>query len=257
MHDHAAACAVAGNVFVLALTIPIGALIGIAGVGGILLVPLFATAGGCTEHQAIALSLASGIALGIVSLIVRLRRGPRPERGEVLLYVMLFPGTIAGAWLGSMLPDTVLIVLVATAITATGIWTLLPRPHPPVRGGLPGAVSLATTGGGAGLVCALTGAGGPIVVMPVLLVQGVAVREALGVAQVSQLPIALTATLFHGVNGDIGTTAVLAAGGCLTIGLLGGMRIGTYVPAHALSRIAGGALVLAGITMLGTFALHR
>ena len=257
MLDHGAACSVSSNVALLLLALPIGVLIGLMGVGGILLVPLLASLGGCSEHQAVALSLASFIGLGILSAIMRVRGGAPPSRGELLLYALMIPGAVLGAILGGYLSDAALLVTVALAVAFTGVWTLMPRPRVEPRAALPGSAALAAVGIGSGALCALTGAGGPVVVMPLLLVQGVAVREALAISQVAQFPIAVTATLMRGLAGGIGIGSMVALGACLTVGLLGGLRLGRIVPAHGLQRIVGWALVIAGLAMLGMLALHH
>jgi uncharacterized membrane protein YfcA len=246
---HAAACSLSGNPLILLAAIPIGILIGLLGVGGILLVPLLSLFGGCSEHQAIGLSLASFVALGAISAFVRLRAGWRPDRGEWLLFGMMIPGAVLGAFVGAYLPDIVLRLAVAIAVAATGAWTLAPRPRAVVDGAGPGPPRLAAVGIASGMMCALTGAGGPVVVMPMLLVQGVAVREALAISQVAQLPIAATATLTRSLAGGIAAWPAAILGVCLMLGFVAGMRLSGIVRAAVLQRIVGWSLLAAGVAM--------
>jgi uncharacterized membrane protein YfcA len=230
----------------LTLGLPIGFVIGLVGVGGVLLVPTLANLSGYSERDAIGISLASFVCLGVVGLIARIRDAKPPSKMEVLLYVAMIPGAAAGAFAIGFIPDVYLSVLVALAVIATGLWSVLQAPgakqwHPAGYGR--SAIYGSITGGAS----VLTGTSGPLVLMPLLLSQGVAVREALGLSKAAQLPVALTATITRGLGGgiDFGVAGTLSA--LLIVGMLAGTRVANRVPAEHLRRTVGWALTIAGV----------
>jgi uncharacterized membrane protein YfcA len=229
----------------LALGLPIGFLIGLVGVGGVLLVPTLANLSGYGERDAIGISLASFVCLGVVGLVGRIREKKRASNMELLLYVTMIPGAAVGAFAIGFIPDIYLSVLVALAVISSGLWTVLQTPHANQRHPA-GFRRAAIYGSITGSASVLTGTSGPLVLMPLLLSQGVAVREALGLSKAAQFPVALTATITRGLGGgiDFGVAGTLSA--LLITGMLAGTRVANRVPAEHLRRTVGWALTLAG-----------
>ena len=232
----------------LLLGLPIGFLIGLVGVGGILVVPLLSGVIGLDERDAIGTSLASFVCIGIVASYSRLRAA-RPSAQEWLLYLAMIPGAAAGALALGFIPNIVLSMVVATGTFATGVWAALFNGSLSSRPFGPGSARSAVYGAVTGSASALTGTGGPLVLMPLLLWQGVNAQEALALSKVAQLPIALAATITRAQSSTInfGVAGVLTV--MLVVGMILGTRVSAQVSANNLRRTIGYALAAIGIAL--------
>lgn len=254
--DHSASCAITGNALVLFLAVPIGALIGLVGVGGVLLVPMLAALGGCSERDSIGLSLASFVALGAVSLFVHGRRTGTLTRAEAMLFAAMVPGAIAGALFVDRLPESALAFIVAAAVTCTGAWALRAPPPGSATNNRPAGATLIAIGGITGAASALSGTGGPLVLMPLLLVRGIAIADALGLSRIAQLPIALSATLTRTAGSGVNLFSAAVLGVALMAGMLAGTRLAHRMHSQRLFATVGWALLGTGLG-LGALAIER
>jgi hypothetical protein len=110
----------------------------------------------------------------------------------------------------------------------------------------------AVTGFGSGL----SGTGGPLILVPILIWLDVPVLTAIGLSQAIQLPIALLATAGNFFSGNLDPTlgVLLAAG--LAIGTFGGARIAHAVPRAALRRAVAMVLVVVGASIAINVMAH-
>ena len=159
------------------------------------------------------------------------------------------PAALAGAWSSNNLPASVLEAVIALLTLSAGLHALMggkdqppgvPRVHRP---GLLGLGCL--TGFGS----AVTGTGGPLILVPVLLWLNTPVLTAIGLSQAVQLPIAALATIGNSLYGrlDLLLGAILAAG--LAGGSLVGARLAHSLPRSLLRRIVAGLLILVGLSI--------
>src|SRR5690606_3685364 len=114
----------------------------------------------------------------------------------------------------------------------------------------PGSVELAVTGGVTGVLSALTGTGGPLVLVPLLMWRRVLVLAAIGLSQAIQLPIALLATLGNIAYGTLDAGMGLLLGLGLLAGTWGGALIAHAMPRAALERLASVMLLVIGFLIL-------
>jgi uncharacterized membrane protein YfcA len=103
----------------------------------------------------------------------------------------------------------------------------------------------------AGFLSSLTGTGGPLVLVPVLLSMRLEALASVGLSQVFQLPVAIAATVGNIIYGKLDLTL----GAILAVTLIGGSWFGAKL-AHAVPRttlrgIVCGALVVIGLVILG------
>ena len=99
-----------------------------------------------------------------------------------------------------------------------------------------------------GFGSALTGTGGPMVMMPILLWQGTPMRYAILLGQAVQLPIALTASAGNLYLGGVDVAAGSAIGLMLVPGAFLGHRLAKVLPLNALTRLVGITLIAAGVS---------
>jgi uncharacterized membrane protein YfcA len=97
---------------------------------------------------------------------------------------------------------------------------------------------------------ALTGTGGPVVLVPILISLDVPVLASIGLAQAIQLPIAAAATLGNWLSGvlDLKLALLLAAG--IAIGTWLGAEAAHALPTGVLRKAVAVLLVLVGGLML-------
>jgi uncharacterized membrane protein YfcA len=102
----------------------------------------------------------------------------------------------------------------------------------------------------AGFLSSLTGTGGPLLLVPILLSMRLGVLASVGLSQVFQLPVAIAATAGNLVYGKLD----LALGIVLAVSLSGGSWFGAKL-AHAVPRATLHAIVSSALVIVGLFIL--
>ena len=233
--------------FLVLIILVVGVLIGGVGIGGVLLVPALTYLAGTPVHEAIPACMLGYVTAGAVGTAVFRHQGSVDWEIVIPIAVGALPGAYAGAYLLPLVPAGFLEMTIAWLVLASGIHAL----KFPVHVGqarVPGAILLGVIGFLVGSGSAMTGTGGPLLLMPVLLWFRVPTLTAVGLSQVVQIPIALMATagnLVHGaVNWNLGL--IIAAG--LAAGVFAGARVAHVLPSGLLKKSV--ALVLAGTGFL-------
>ena len=230
----------------LAATVVIGGLIGSVGIGGVLLVPWLTGVIGLGVRESVAIAMASYLATGIVAIVqARFTNDWNRLRSFWPLVIAALPGAFLGGLTIAAIPERIALLILAISLVLTGAWALVrERPRPP--SGIEGQPGW-PTGIAAGFASALTGTGGPAVLMPILLWRGVPLLAAIALGQIVQLPIALAATLGNLLSGPFSLwTALLVAAG-LTPGVVFGRWTAKRLPADILARVVAVLLVATGL----------
>ena len=107
-----------------------------------------------------------------------------------------------------------------------------------------------------GIGSSMSGTGGPLVLIPILLWLQVPVLAAVGLSQVIQVPISVFATAGNLVYGVIDFTTAAAVSVVLMIGVWFGARIAHRVSSLAMKRFVSVALLAVGVAMLAQLVLH-
>jgi uncharacterized membrane protein YfcA len=247
-----------------------GLLIGAIGVGGVILVPCLielpiAKEAGDRVTVAVASCMFSYVFVGVAGGWAYARRGSVAWRSAVWLVAAAAPGAAGGALLLTLLPPLWTKVLLYSLLLLSAAYSL----YREVRGGAapeeveaaPGSHRDAASWRGraarlalgvvTGLGSALTGTSGPAILLPALLSLGWPTLEALGSAQVLQVPLAVAAVVATLAS----RPAVLdwALGGALAAGLVPGALAGAAA-AHALP-VARLRLAVAIVLVIAALAL--
>lgn len=227
-----------------------GLLIGAVGIGGVIIVPALVYVGGYPIHAAIAGAMASYILTGVIGTLFYARAKSIQWDMVGWLWAGATPAALAGALAANMAPPIVLELLIGALTLFSGLNTLRSgaigeksegrRISNPVLGGI-GVVT--------GFLSALSGTGGPLILVPILLYLELPVLTAVGLSQVIQLPIAVLATA-----GNIGYGTLDWVLGCLlglglAFGTWGGATFAHAVPRPALRRIVCLVLIVVGLTI--------
>lgn len=223
-----------------------GWLIGATGIGGVLVVPVLHQMQGIALPQAIA-AASLAFALPGIAAAWKLRRSHMGvPRGMLALGLSALPGAAIGALLVHRMATHWLMAGLAALALASGLWGLLRKPldiedHPPL-----GNLAMATLGTVVGLGSALTGTGGPVLLVPLLMFAGQPVRNVVPAAQAIQLPVAICAASGHAIAGALDLRLALGLGAVLLLGSLAGQWAAPRTPALTLHRLVCALLILTG-----------
>jgi uncharacterized protein len=234
-------------VLVLAAALVMGVLIGCVGIGGVLLPPVLVYLGGFGFHAAAATSTWAFLFCGVAGTLSYSGRRTIDWRMAAWLGVGVVPTAFAGALANAALPEGLLMAILAALMVLTGADALLRSPDNVGRTRRLGAPALLAIGAFVGFGSALTGTGGAVLLVPILLLLRTPVLASVGAAQVVALPIVGFSTagyvLYGSVHFALGTVAGLVG----AVGVVIGARIAHAAPATALRRVVATALLCVGL----------
>lgn len=228
-----------------------GTLIGTVGVGGILLTPLLVFFLGIELHIAQATSSFSFLFTGIVGTVIYARRKSINWQHVLWITIGVVPAALLGAKVNTILSGTALTIILAGLIVFSG-YNALTKPagndrSPPKFN----KFILILLGIGVGFGSALTGTGGPVLLVPALLLLGFMSLAAVGISQVIQIPIAVMATIGFVLFGQIDFYLGLTLGVVQSLGVIIGGTIAHTLPQAQLRRVVAITLIGVGIFMVG------
>ncbi|NOV24254.1 sulfite exporter TauE/SafE family protein [Cupriavidus necator] len=221
-----------------------GVAIGATSIGGVLVVPVLSGVAGVPLAQAVAASSLAFLPAGLLGW--RLSRG-HGGATPWALHAAALPGAGCGALLVHVVPAAGAQLWLAGLAAASGLYGLASVATTQGERPLPGTATLAVLGFAVGIGSALSGTGGPVLLLPLLLLLRTATGPALAAALAVQLPVALAATAAHWLSGDLPLALGLRTGALVTGGALLGSFLAPRLPARALRAGASlGLLAVAG-----------
>ena len=240
----------------LGIGLLVGVLIGAIGVGGVLLVPALVYVGGIGIHVAIASVMVAYFFSGTVGSIEYYRQGSIRWADAAWLAAGAMPGAFIGAAAASAVPAFVLELLIAVLIITSALNSLRGKGSPDRTRRALAASALFVIGIATGIGSSMSGTGGPLVLIPILLWLHVPVLAAVGLSQVIQLPISAFATAGNILYGAIDLPVAAALSVLLMIGVWFGARIAHRVSGTALKRFVSLMLLAVGVMMLVRVTVH-
>ena len=234
----------------VALGASAGLLVGCVGIGGVILVPALVYVAGYPLPVAIAAAMCAFIVSGLVGSYAYWKAGSIRWRTTLPLWLGALPSAFGGALLVDSVPAALLELVIGLLTLGSGLHALAGHRDPAAAGRMPTTPFLAAVGAVTGLVSALTGTGGPLVLVPILLALDVPMLATIGLAQAIQLPIAAAATGGFLLSGllDVPLALGLAAG--IALGTWLGARAAHAFPTSRLRRLVAVLLVIVGCAML-------
>jgi uncharacterized protein len=232
-----------------------GLMIGCIGIGGVILVPALVFIVGIPIQIAIPAAMLAYIVSGIVATFVYARNKSIAWPMTTWLCIGGTPAAFAGAWAVSIFDSRLLASCLGLLTFLSGINSLRRQNFADAAAKVSNAVLL-IIGLVTGFLSSLTGTGGPLVLVPILISMRLAILTSVGLSQVFQLPVALAATAGNLVYGklDLALGAILAAS--LSGGSWYGAKLAHRVPRAILRGIVSTALVLIGAFILGNVGWH-
>lgn len=210
---------------VMAANLVVGAFVGLTGVAGFLLPIVYTGPLGMGVTEGLALSFAAFIVSGALGSVNYNKAGNLDIPFGIRLSLGSLAGAVLGVKLNLIIPESTVKVILYVVVLLSGISILLRKDKSQEEGGRAYVISdhrAATLilGFVTGAVCSLSGAGGPVLVMPLLVVLGIGIRTAVGVALFNSvfigipacigymmqcsvkdlLPVMAAALVFHGIG---------------------------------------------------------
>ena len=224
----------------------VAVMMGSTGIGGLLLAPAINVVAGTPIHHAIPACMAAYVFSGLVGTAVFARSGSIRWRDLVPLAVGAGPAAFLGAVVLTRIPSAAIQVLIAALAVVSGLHAVRGG-HGPMRPERTlSAGGLLLVGAVTGFGSAITGTGGPLILLPILLLSGVRVLAAIGLVQAIQIPISLLATAGNLLYGHVDLALAVPLALTIVVGVAIGAAIAHRVPTRGLRTGVGVILVAAG-----------
>lgn len=243
--------AISELIWILLLGVTSGLMIGCIGIGGVILVPALVFLAGVPIKVSIPAAMMAYILSGLVATAVFARNKSIRWGTATWLCVGATPTAFVGAWAVSVVNPRLLEVCLGLLTLLSGLNALKTQNAPGTPESVVSNTALFFVGTVTGFLSSISGTGGPLVLVPILISIRVPVLVAVGLSQVIQVPVAIAATFGNVLYGQVDPVlgGVLAA--ALTVGSWYGARLAHVVPRATLRRIVSVVLVVVGIFILG------
>jgi uncharacterized membrane protein YfcA len=228
----------------------VGILIGGVGIGGVLLVPALRYLGAIPLHVAIPACMMAYIITGLVGAFIYARHGTINWPLAIKVSLGALPGAYFGAFLLPYLPPLLLELTIGLLIFASGIYALLSHADQIDARLQAGDCEMITVGIITGIGSALTGTGGPLLLIPILLWRKIPVLTAIGLSQAIQVPISLMATLGNFIHAEVDLRLGVTLALLLAVGALLGAKTAHLLPAKMMKISVAVLLVAVGLMIL-------
>ena len=244
-----------GSVLALAaIAVVVGFFIGSVGVGGVLLIPALALLGAMDIHRASATALFTFLFTGLLGTWLFYRRGSIDWRVTVPVCVGSVVFSYLGALVSARIAPRPLALIIAGIIVFAGAYVLLPsrRAEGAYRTGRGASQQalLALIGAAAGFGSGLSGAGGALFSVPLMMALGFAPLAAIGTSQVLQIIVATSGTAGNLQFGSVDFATAAWVSVLSLAGVAMGTRAAHAVPVTVLRRTAAGLCIVVGVFML-------
>lgn len=238
------------NLLFVAVNFVIAVLIGSTAIGGLLLVPGLNVIGDVPVHVAIPSCMFALIFTGLVGALIFGRAGNIVYSDFLKLALGAGCAAFVGSFALTYIPSLAVQITIAILCVASGIHTLVVGKRQPNRSQRSHGGTLLVIGVITGFGSAITGTGGPLILMPIMLALRMDLRQAIGLAQAIQIPIGILATSGNLLMGRVDFDIALP----ITVIVVIGAAIGAFLAqkfAMATLRVSVATLlVISGIAYM-------
>jgi uncharacterized membrane protein YfcA len=234
----------------VAVVFIVGILIGGVGIGGVLLVPSLNYFSSVPLHVAIPACMVGYIFTGLIGAIMYARQGTINWPLALKICLGALPGAYLGGYALPLFPAYWLEIAIGILILASGLDALFRNSrqqptYPPSSNS-----ELISIGFVTGIGSALTGTGGPLLLIPILLWRKTPILMAIGLSQAVQVPISLTATISNMAYSEVDFSLGLSLALLLGTGAILGAKFVHILPIAFLKKMVAIILVMVGLMIL-------
>jgi uncharacterized protein len=227
-----------------------GVFIGTIGIGGVILVPFLSFILGIDVHTAMSASSFSFLFPGLVGTMTYAIKKSIAWEKVLWISIGIVPAALLGALVNSNLNTDILIIIVAALIIFSGVNVFANRKRETEVMPNFSQITLVLIGVFVGFGSTLTGTGGPVLLVPLLLMLRFPALKSIGISQAIQLPIAIFAVVGFWLYGEIDFGLGLNLGVSQAVGAYLGAQIAHRLPIAQLRRLVAVALILVGAMMI-------
>jgi uncharacterized membrane protein YfcA len=186
-----------------------------------------------------------------VGVIVYARRKSIDWSHVLWISIGIIPAALLGARANTILSSNALTLILAALIIFSGYNALSKRSNDGNTSKYLSKLVLILIGIVVGFGSSLTGTGGPVLLMPLLLFLGFLALAAIGISQAIQLPIAIFATIGFILFGQINFGLGITLGIVQSVGVIFGAKIAHTLPQEKLRVVVAVTLIGVGLLMIG------
>jgi len=239
----------------VAVVFVVGVLIGGVGIGGVLLVPSLNYFSSVPLHVAIPACMVGYIFTGLIGAIMYAKQGTINWPMALKICLGALPGAYLGGYVLPFLPVYWLAIAIGFLVLVSGLDALFRTGRLQHSEPSSNSVELISIGFFTGIGSALTGTGGPLLLIPILLWRKTPILTAIGLSQAVQVPISLTATISNLVYSEVNFNLGLSLALFLGFGAIVGAKFAHILPIIFLKKMVGTILVMVGlITLIRVFS---
>ena len=219
-------------ILMLVVNFIVGGLIGISGIGGFFLPIAYTALAGVAVRDALLLSFSAFIVSGLVGTIRYSRMGYIRGKDTLWICIGCFTGAMLGVFINYLLPVVLIKMLLYTVMLLAGLSLLRNAGDGRDKSELLNCpVFLALMGFLVGTLCSMSGAGGALILVPVLVALGEPARHAVGIGILGSLIISIPSSAGYFLQTRLDGIVLILAGMLLMHGL------GVYVGSRFVNRI--------------------
>ena len=244
-----------GEALAWAVLLSAGVAVGATSIGGVLVVPVLTLMLGHDMPSAIAAASLAFLITGLYAL----KTSAQGWRGLRSVDPVLLLCALGGAALGACVADWVppewvrrWIGVLALGSGLQTLWRVYQWSHPShaAQRDWPALKEQSLVGTVVGVGSALSGTGGPVMLMPYLLLTHRELMRSVSTALILQLPIGLASSLTHAWAGRSNVWLSLQIAGVLVAGIWGGRWLAHRSPLRWLMGVMASVLVATGTWLL-------
>ena len=235
------------SISLILICLVVGTLIGAVGVGGVLLVPALDFFAGISVHEAIPACMFSYLATGAIGAVVFARHGSIQWASVGWIGLGAVPAAYLGATSLLSIPPFAVKLLIATLMIVAGVDALKRKAHSGEETRKLSSGALIAAGLATGFGSAITGTGGPLILVPLAIYLGLPVLTAVGLSQAIQIPIAMFATIGNWQQGNLNIALGITIAASMVVGTAFGATLIHKLPAEPIKKAVAILLLLVGL----------
>ncbi|MGB6104439.1 MAG: sulfite exporter TauE/SafE family protein [Pusillimonas sp.] len=233
----------------------IGVLTGATGIGGFLIIPALVVLADLDIRTAIGTALVLGAASGLLGAKLYRGKGNLPWALVIPLVIGAACFAMLGGWLNQWLPVRLIAGALGFVMVVGSLCVLRRKKNgsdfPALLLTKYDSLLLVLIGCLSGLVAGLTGAGGPLISIPLMTALAYPVLASIGASQVMQIVACIFGVAIYWEAGNISWSALAIIVPLQLIGTVFGVRLSHAVDSDLASRSVALLGILGGIAILG------
>lgn len=181
----------------------VGLLVGVSGIAGFLLPIFYISVMGLNTAEALALSFSAFIVSGVLGSINYYKEKLLNIKTALIISVGSFAASFLGVKANLLIPEQIMQKVLYIVVLLSGLSILLRKNKDRGGSSTHNILILTAIGFVTGFICSISGAGGPILILPILIMLGIEVHESVAIALFNSIFIGIPAASGYMLNSDL------------------------------------------------------